>query len=468
MNTPRNGFVYNLKMVSALLAILLALEIFAELAIVGTYFAAGKNYTAVARTLVGTNLLFSGFLPKSELSKATGVVDIGQYALSTANTFNPPDGFLGWRQGKSVGVENVLNEEQYLISEIAGKSVEEPWRQWVFTNDQGFYSSGDLKFHFDKPKPVGVFRVIVMGGSTVAGVPLGYKENIPAKLRIRLNEIFESLDNKTYSKVEVINAGVVGFFSSLEHLNLLSELVDFEPDIVIQYDGWNDSTFLNRIAEADPDRATTKFLFRTPAHKINDARLNSSYELAGSFLQFAGILVDRVKVNAKRIAPGFVVYKVFDWLEYRKTWSRYKTKDEAPEPADSYFPESNTVFEKNLEKNVFLARQYGFKILFLMQPLVGLDNKTPVGLEKMFLHRYKNFIDTARKFYDGARTSFATLERKYPSSEGICFADISGNSIAHIKNRAYIDRGHLSEEGNAAVADAMIRELNRCRFLPTE
>jgi len=55
---------------------------------------------------------------------------------------------------------------------------------WFMTNDQGFPPAADDMPHYAIPKPAGVFRVIVIGGSTVEGNGVNSPlDSLPAKLQ---------------------------------------------------------------------------------------------------------------------------------------------------------------------------------------------------------------------------------------------------------------------------------------------
>ena len=96
-------------------------------------------------------------------------------------------------------------------------------------NSHGF--RGD---EFQKEKPDNVFRIFVVGGSTVNGAGADDDNTWPAHLQ-------KIADEKTDGKIiEVINAGIQGADSNTE-LNLIEQkLVTFSPDLIVVYDGWND------------------------------------------------------------------------------------------------------------------------------------------------------------------------------------------------------------------------------------
>jgi hypothetical protein len=125
-----------------------------------------------------------------------------------------PDSLLGSRNGRNI---TALDEDSVYV-----------------TNDEGFASIGERDFHYGSAPSSGCARIIMIGGSTV----FGWKAGTPDRsLPARLHHI---LGRRQGSCFQVINAGVPGYTSAQEVLYLMSELVYYNPDLVIVYDGWND------------------------------------------------------------------------------------------------------------------------------------------------------------------------------------------------------------------------------------
>jgi lysophospholipase L1-like esterase len=92
-------------------------------------------------------------------------------------------------------------------------------------NSKGFYGP-----EFDVDKDDGVFRVVCLGDScTHFGNP-----TYPG--------IFQQLVNERYpdKRVEVINVGVIGYTSFQGRTLMETRVVDWDPDLVTVYFGWND------------------------------------------------------------------------------------------------------------------------------------------------------------------------------------------------------------------------------------
>ena len=185
-----------------------------------------------------------------------------------------------------------------LLGHGLGRNVVAVVRDSVYvTNAQGFVSIGDAVFTYERPKPDGVFRVIMIGGSTVLGQGAPTPaENLPARLRDRLV--------RRYPTLEMINAGVGGYTSGQELLRFGAELLPYSPDLLIVYDGWNDHHFMSVLIQQIPDAATNSL--KAPTHYELQARLARSYTVAGSLRTFVGVVKART-VDALRHLATFVL-----------------------------------------------------------------------------------------------------------------------------------------------------------------
>jgi len=89
---------------------------------------------------------------------------------------------------------------------------------------------------FNPVKEPDVFRIIVTGNSATFGVGASGDQNtLPHRLQEELNR-----SGLFPQRVEVLNAGVMGYLTSQESVYLQLELVNFNPDMVIAYNGYAD------------------------------------------------------------------------------------------------------------------------------------------------------------------------------------------------------------------------------------
>ena len=100
----------------------------------------------------------------------------------------------------------------------------------VTTNSLGFRGS-----EFSKDKPDTTYRIFAVGGSTTHGATLvNDDETWPAYLQQKFNQIDLEVT------VEVINVGIMAATTEQESKMIKDRLVDYDPDLIIMYDGWND------------------------------------------------------------------------------------------------------------------------------------------------------------------------------------------------------------------------------------
>ena len=87
--------------------------------------------------------------------------------------------------------------------------------------------------YFLVPKPAGTFRIFCLGGSTTIGYPYWYNGAFSSFLRDRLKVIFPD------HSIEIINVGMTAT-NSFTVLDLSEDLMKYEPDLLIVYDGHNE------------------------------------------------------------------------------------------------------------------------------------------------------------------------------------------------------------------------------------
>ncbi len=96
-------------------------------------------------------------------------------------------------------------------------------------------SLGYRNNEFPAKKPEGVFRIVILGGSTTYNIGIDDNDKtVTAQLERILREEYG------YKNVEVINAGVGGYNSWETLINLEFRVLDIDPDLIIEYEGTND------------------------------------------------------------------------------------------------------------------------------------------------------------------------------------------------------------------------------------
>jgi len=123
-------------------------------------------------------------------------------------------------------------EREYLCDEFNFNFVTE--RVTKASGSATYNSEGFRGPEFLKEKPDNTYRIFVLGGSTTFGDGNDDNETWPYYLQ----EIFD-VTNLSYN-VEVINAGISSAWSGSETEMIREKILDYSPDMLMIYDGWND------------------------------------------------------------------------------------------------------------------------------------------------------------------------------------------------------------------------------------
>lgn len=87
--------------------------------------------------------------------------------------------------------------------------------------------------YFLVPKPEATYRIFCLGASTTVGYPYWYNGSFSSFLRDRLQRVFPE------KAIEVINVGMTAT-NSFTVNDMAADLVNYEPDLFIVYDGHNE------------------------------------------------------------------------------------------------------------------------------------------------------------------------------------------------------------------------------------
>jgi lysophospholipase L1-like esterase len=347
--------------------------------------------------------------------------------------WHPADPILGWRVGKSVtGTSDSYN------------------RRWFASTPQGFASSGDAQQIYGRPKPPDVLRIAILGGSTVEGRIEGNPAHtLPAKLRATL----EDARAGSGLRLEVINAGVAGFDSGQELIYLLTEIVHYAPDVIVVYNGWNDMVFRTY----GPVQDFPLRYYRYPAYV---RRINDSYDVRGALGNLVRATVANLGAMVDQTVLAYLVKRTLQKLGIAQEENGF-----APSEL-GYSRENAERYRTNLELMRRVAAQYGQRIAFFLQPVMGVDGKdySASAAEMRNFGEIQNEIGKRERFYGYARGIFQDLRSGFANDPDACVADLSRGTAGHA-DHLYEDSGHLTGRGNEIMAQHILAELHACGFL---
>jgi lysophospholipase L1-like esterase len=347
-----------------------------------------------------------------------------------------------------------------------------PWSGWVLpsfwfmTNAQGFppvEPGAPALRAYAIPKPAGVFRLVILGGSTVEGNGVNSPfDSLPAKLRGGLQQRFDGAAHPGFDRIEVVNAGVSNYASDQEYLHLLADVLPLQPDLVVVYDGWNDAEVL---PSAIAGNAETRY-YRPASQADNADRVSHGFTVSGSLRNFAAMASGHALADGDGFATFYVIHKGVGFV-MKRVAAVVASKHQDPSgfnPAPSIT--TADLYQQNRERMLFLARQTGFRFASILQPIMTVDQKSYAPAEQVIADGLSNTQRRERTtFYEAVRPRLAALAQRETIDGKTCFGDLSTKSFAGHPEQVYADSGHLNPTGNAIVASKLIAELDACHLL---
>lgn len=283
----------------------------------------------------------------------------------------------------------------------------------VAVNSKGFVGP-----EFDKKKPSDTLRIIALGDScTFAG---GWYETTYSGLLAQFLK-----DRHPDKRIEVINAGISGFNSEFALARLRDELLEYQPDMVTLYIGWNDLMKTNPTNPAAVRRYEYGGLWRT---------LNESY-----------LLKLYSKILFYYLRPLLMKPKLNGDLEGVSAF-------------DHFMP---AVYHSNIDAIATTLQAQGIRTLFMTRPTAVRLGMTQddIDQEHIFFPYFAGAYSLER---------FLSLHRSYnramedvAHSHQIPLVDLDALFNTSRKDSLFQDTMHLSDEGNRIVAEALVKPIER-------
>lgn len=255
-----------------------------------------------------------------------------------------------------------------------------------------------------KEKPADVYRIFVVGGSTAFGVgSTSDSTTIPGYLQ----KLFDS--SNTGIKIEVINAGIPKAYSYTETHYIQNNLLDYEADLFIIYDGWND---INRpydvyhdVVDYDPNDRILRMILKNDFFKT-----------------------------------GKVILKnYFNWKqENNKTIRNFDSTN---------INDKVLLWEKNWREICEIGNKKGFKIMITLQPLVGTGIKNLTNEEFGYFMKYDhaNILPNYEKYANSLNNLNDTCTNTFDLR--ITFDNVT--------TTIFFDGGHIADNGNEMIAEKL-------------
>lgn len=329
-------------------------------------------------------------------------------------------------------------------------------------NVGGFIHNGadDPVLNSFPEKPEGVFRVILLGGSSMAGNALrsGNTQTIAAYLERRLNS--SPLADQTGFTFQVLNWGHSGAYVFTEAVRFLSDGIHVEPDMVMMLDGWNDAIQAN-LEHRRMDLPHALLNWGNLHYQFYDRTFGLTSPVRG---------------------PALFTYTlgVIDWMGLGSTASDRRPSVYESNPVYGLSkqllasdPLMSDVLAGNWKMVAGWAAASDVGFTAYLQPFAGyLRDAAPEDENADLESRFRlladihgddwskgNYMRTMSTAFDGYRATLAPLNEAF-ASPTIQFVDLTG-FFAAVPERIYLDQIHYNERGNELLAARFAQDVER-------
>lgn len=279
----------------------------------------------------------------------------------------------------------------------------QPFEKRTKFNNFGF--RGDRDFIYEKP--LNVFRIATIGGSTTAN-------EYPKLMEGFLNKNFTS----SLKQIEVLNFGMPFWTTAHSLVNFVLNVVDFQPDYAVIHHAWNDRKV----------RGPTSLYRGDYAHALKVFEPPSSH-------------VDRYLLRVS------VIYRYIRFQVGAPAWSFLgnSTLLLPPEPIDLINPDELKPYRRNMETMIDLGALQGITIVLTTMPH-SIDPQ-----KKWF---------SATKHIDQCNEILRDIAQKY--GEKILFVDLDHLMTGRMEE-VFQDVAHVTSTGRAfkahQIGNAILKNL---------
>lgn len=387
------------------------------------YCSLNKNYLL--------DKIFNTKIP-TELSEFN---NLGCLSSFNSHIFYKPDALVGY----------IPRENNLFIDNIYGQV------PIHIVGPQNFFLSDFQDNIINKKKNDKTFRIILLGGSNVAGIGTsGYQYNLASQIKTELKKK-EKIEN-----FEILNAGVPGYYSEQIFLQLIYKLKNYNPDLLILHHGFTDSQYFESLSKFNKNNE----LFVNREHTKINYIVENSYSFFGSLQLFIHGTFRSLNSGLNKFATHYYIRRSIN-----KIIEQFKSNNNKIGNLNTTnINDLNEYFEKrykNALRNIIaLSKEINTKIIITTEPIMGIDNKIySKQEEKIFKTLTKKQINDRSLFYNKIKIYFKSEKEKH---DNVCFHDLSNNIFRNIAQTTYEDSGHLNDLGTQLVSKKIINLYLSC------
>ena len=274
-------------------------------------------------------------------------------------------------------------------------------------------------------------RVVVLGGSSVFGIGASGDDKVFVNV---LEHLLNTSSNSTHRAVEVLNAGVPTYDSSQELILLATNLLDYQPDVVILFDGWNDFYFGGVRPEGVREAVSPLFYEFDEVLSRNTRRWANALRVSAFFRRMERELYER------RYYAGHTRR----FVNYSNNLQVFLAR-----------------YSRNLERMVRLAKAYGSETIIAPQPEL-FHRKGDIPHEEQEVRRQwstrhqEGYEQFARAHYP----AYIETARAVASAEGVPFLNAPA-AFDEFDGVAFGSAPHFNDQGNRIIARFLLPTVSR-------
>ena len=270
-------------------------------------------------------------------------------------------------------------------------------------------SKGFVGPEFEREKPSEVFRIFALGDSCTFGT--SWMTAYPALLQAEL------ASRNLGKHFEVINAGIEGYNSTYALARLKEEVLQYDPDLVIVYVGWND------LMKSNPESQSDTGKFKWLALAMEQSYLVKAYKKLMFYYLRPLIMKPKVAGN-----------------------------DQEAHAFDNFVP---ATFKRNLEAMVTILRDHQVEVLFVTRPTVVTEGMTNEDIEKSHvLFPYYAGAYSLTQFLS-LHNAYNQVTREAAKGLGVPLVDLDEMFNRYDKRDLFWDTMHPSDKGHRLIAQAL-------------
>jgi len=329
-------------------------------------------------------------------------------------------------------------------------------RIYALSTDQyGFTHTGTPREYLI-PKPPEVKRLILIGGSAAEGHGASSNSTTIAA------ELQRLLDENQTAEFEVINAGVGGYASISELIYLIVDLMRFEPDYVITFDGYNDIWLAMELFHERQLVAPNYSMYQ----------FHTSSEL--NWWRWDGIGTFTARQRRISLLLGYLAgeslalikKRLFPYSTAIAQYTTQETRQASPEQTSSDF-EDSLVCDREVSRTT--AEHYLRNMRMLAAISAGNDVRTILTVQPHYIltpsldghpFRDEGYLECFLDYYDSIQEGVLELgDRDGDLVRAMSFVPIFEELGDEISEVFKPDGVHLHDQGQAIVAQEMYSNI---------